>query len=245
LIVCYLHTEYFVPILSMGIDPEPISFHDVLDSEFGDMIASQLGMTKAASAEDHLRDFMENHYPILESVMDGVSLTTLQAGMNRLKATKLLSACLDWYRTCFKEGFVIVSEEEINSNLIQDLYSRDCLKSAVLWKMVIGEVARAVEDLLGKTSRPGLGLIVASDVKAQCYDGYLLFNPYFYWELSWHEAAVKMLMNAVHEYVHYFGQKVHNEPFLLYYQDLLNWVLSERVWLGDHLDRIKKVRKTK
>lgn len=220
-----------------------IPLSELIDSELGQVIADFMGINKADLDEGAVRNFMAKHYPVLEQVIDGVSLTVLQSEMRKLKTTKTLSACMNWYKAWFEEGFVIVSEEEIDSSLIRDLYSKDCLKAAVLWKMIVKEVTWAVEDLTDYSSKPGLGMIVSEDIDAKCYDGYLLFNPYSYWELSWHEAAVKMLIDAAHEYIHYLGQTVHNETFLLRFQDLLAVVLSDRLAVNDHLGRIKKVRK--
>lgn len=238
-----LRKEQILTVKPNKVESSNLPLQEILDSDFGNMVADHLNTSKEDLTEGQIRDFMANHYPLLERTMDWINSTILQAEMKKLKATKLLSACMTWYSNKFEQGFVIVSEEKINSDLIRDLYSRDCLKTAVLWQQIVEEVGEVVGPALRKHKTPGLGFIISDRIEAQCYENYLLFNPYFVIELPWQEGAVKMVGLAVHEYVHFVGFKFHNEDFLIRYQEFMNEILSERLDLADHLNQIKKVRK--
>ena len=224
-------------------DGPPLSHQDLVDSPLGEMAASHLGCRKQDLTKKQIRDFMDAHYPILELVKDDLGQNVLAADMKRLKATKTLSSCLAWYRDRFEEGFLIVSEEEITTSLVRDLYSKDCLKAAVLWQEIVAEVREVVEVELGPVTNPGLGFVISDGIEAQCFDRHLLFNPYCYLDRAWDEVVVRMAVSAVHEFVHYLGQSLHNETFLTQFQALLIEVIGERIKVGDHLSRIRKVRK--
>ena len=228
-----------------GQDKSQLSHEELLESPMGDMAANYFGCNKQDVTQARIHEFMVAHYPVLEVIKDDLSRNVLAADMKQVKANKLLSACINWYRTRFREGFIIVSEEEINTDLIRDLYSKDCLKAAVLWQEIVAEVGEIVEIELGPISSPALGIVISDEIEAQCYDQHLLFNPYHYLGRPWDEIAVRMAVSAVHEYVHYLGNSLHNETFLVQFQALLTNVISQRIKVGDHLNRIKKVRKFK
>jgi hypothetical protein len=224
-------------------DGPPLSHRELVESPLGEMAASSLGCRKQDLTQSQLRDFMAEHYPVLELVKDDLGQNVLAADMKRIKANKTLSSCIAWYRERFEEGFILVSEEEITTALVRDLYSKDCLKAAVLWQEIVAEVCEVVEVELGPVTSPGLGIVVADGIEAQCYDRHLLFNPFCYFDRDWDDIAVRMAVSAVHEFVHYLGHSLHNETFITQFQALLIDVIGERISIGDHLSRIRKVRK--
>ena len=189
-------------------------------------------------------DLIGGSYLMTESILDRVTKNKIKTAMTSVKKvnrTKILDRCLAWYRKEFPEGFIIVTDEDITTDLAYLMYDRCTLQIAWLWKVIVDDVASRADVPIGY----GYGLIIEEDGKiaAQCRDKFLLINPHPYYEMEWEDVALDMLLNASEELVHYIGYSVHNESFKCKYADFIKKALEGRVNIRNFLNSTKKVTK--
>ena len=136
---------------------------------------------------------------------------------------------------------MIVTNQEISSDLAYDLFHIDTLKMSYLWKAVVDHVA----SQSGIMKNYGYGMVLDSEMKtlAECRNGFIMFNPYPYYPMDWEDVPTEMLLSAAEELTHYIGYGYHNESFKCRYSDILGRALNSRVDVGDLLNVMHKVRK--
>jgi hypothetical protein len=217
---------------------------DILDDVKENTVFGQAVSEFAQKAVDSvdMKDvysFIEGGFIITENLIDRASGNNLRSMIKKIKKNKLFEDCLAWYRQQFKEGFIIVSEKEIDRHMIYRLYGRETLQLSILWKRIVDFLA----DKAGIEKHYGYGIVIADNTVARCQDGYLLFNPMVFEELDWDEASSKMIITASEELAHYTGYSYHNESFKCRYTNLLEIALKERVYVDDFVSVTRKVRK--
>jgi hypothetical protein len=221
-----------------------VSQKELLDTVQGNtslMLAIAEHANKAAESinMEDVSSFMEKGFFVNENIIDKVSGNKIRSMIKKIKKGKLLEDCLNWYRQQFKEGFIIVSETEIDNDMIYSLYCRETLQMAILWKKIVDVLADQAEI----ERNYGYGFVIAENTVARCQDGYILFNPQVFEALEWSDASFKMLIAAAEELAHYTGYDYHNESFKCRYTELLEIALKERVYVDDFVMTIRKVRK--
>ena len=189
---------------------------------------------------DDLQEFIDSGYVMTENLIDETTGKKLRTLVKKARTSKLFDACLKWYRDQFQEGFIIVSEEDITRSLIADLYGRETLQMTILWKEIVDSLA----EMQGIEKNYGYGIVIAEKTAARCQDGFILYNPRVFEPYDWGEAAVKMLIAATEELVHFCGYSYHNETFKCQFSNVLEKALHDRVFVDDFLSPIRKVRKS-
>lgn len=189
-------------------------------------------------------DLLNGSYLMTETIMDKSTREKIKIAMTSTKAVnkaKIFDECLAWYKRAFSEGFIIVSDEEITTDLIYYIYDINTLKMVWLWKETLDEIA----DKAGIKQDYGYGILIDEDMQtfAQCRDGYLLINPYAYNEMTWEECALDMILTASEELAHHVGYTYHNESFKNKYSEILKVALDDRVKIRSLLNTVKKVTK--
>ncbi|MBL6995796.1 ATP-binding protein [Desulfobacula sp.] len=195
------------------------------------------------SADDVL-DLMDVNYLLTETVMDKATEKKIKTFMTSAKSvnkTKTFDACLAWYKKAFTEGFIIITDDDITTDLVHVMFDTETLKLAWLWKEIVDDIANRA----GIAIDYGYGLIISEDGKivAQSRDGFLLINPYPYFEMSWEDATLDIMLTAAEEIAHHLGYSFHNESFKCKYTDLIKVALGGRVNIKSLLNNIKKVTK--
>jgi hypothetical protein len=183
---------------------------------------------------DDILDLMAKNFLVQESVINRASGKQIQSVMQfveNIYYTKRFDECLTWYRNHYPEGFIIITDMEINSDLTSLLYAQSTIKLSWLWKEIIDEIVK----LSGIQKRYGYGLLMTNDVskRAEYRNGYLSFNPIVYDEMTWEESVFDMIFSAAEELTHMRGYEYHNESFKNAYTDLLNRALSNRTNVTD------------
>jgi len=75
-------------------------------------------------------------------------------------------------------------------------------------------------------------------------NGYISFNPFPYYEISWEEAVFDMIFSAAEELTHMLGYEYHNESFKNAYTTLLSKALANRASVTDLVKLKSKAVKT-
>ena len=189
-------------------------------------------------------DLLDGDYLMTESIIDKGTQKKIRTVVSSPKAvnkTKLLDNCLAWYKKAFPEGFVIVSTEDITTGLARHMYDTETLKLAWLWKETVDEIAGKA----GIKQDYGYGIImdVEEQTLAQSRDGFLLINPFPYYDMGWEEAALDMILTASEELTHHLGYPVHNETFKNKYTGILKLALEDRTKIKSLLKTTRKVTK--
>lgn len=182
------------------------------------------------------------HLVMTQNILDKNTQRKIKTGtVEKIRITKAFDRCLRWYRSQFSEGFMIVTNQEITSDFVCDLFHIDTLKMAHLWKAVVDHVA----SKSGITKNYGYGMVLDTEMKtlAECRDGFILFNPYPYHQMGWEDVPLDMVLSAAEELTHYKGYLYHNESFKCRYSEILGKALDGRIDVGDLMNVMRKVRK--
>jgi len=238
----HLRREHIIHVQSIKsrlTAPVEETLEGVRCTALGATFASSLKKTADLLTVNDIQEFVASGYAMTEDLIDKATGRKLRTLLKAAKVSKLFDGCLKWYKDHFREGFIIVSEEQITTPIIQSLYTRETLQLTILWKQIVDSIAQR-EDI---AKCYGYGIVIAADTIARCQDGYLLYNPRVFAPLAWEEVALKMLVSASEELVHFSGINYHNETFKCRFSDVLERALQERVIVDDFLSDIRKVRK--
>ena len=194
---------------------------------------------------DDITEMLDGKFLIQESIIDKANENMIRSAMKSAESiyyTKKFNECLTWYRNHFNSGFIIVTDMEINSDLTYFLYDQQTIKLTWLWKEVLDEVAQ----FNGIKKRYGYGLLMSEDLsrRAEYRHGYISFNPFPYYEISWEEAVFDMIFSAAEELTHMLGYQYHNESFKNAYTTLLSKALANRASVTDLVKLKSKAVKT-
>jgi hypothetical protein len=218
--------------------------HDFTDPVTGELteneletaknFAKLLGKTVDELTPDDILDLMAKNFLVQESVINRTSEKQIQSVMQfveNIYYTKRFDECLTWYRNHYTEGFIIVTDMEINSHLTSLLFNQSTIKLSWLWKEIIDEIVQ----LSGIRKRYGYGLLMTNDLskRAEYRNGYLSFNPMVYDEMTWEESVFDMIFSASEEITHMRGYECHNESFKNAYTALLSRALANRTYVTD------------
>ncbi|EMS78434.1 ATP-binding protein [Desulfotignum phosphitoxidans] len=188
-----------------------------------------------------IAELLNGDYLTTESILghNFQKIKTALVSSKTVNHTKLFDECLSWYNKVFPEGFIIVTDKAINSDLVWDMYQVDTLKMTWIWKIVVDEVA----NLSGIEKNYGFGLLMSSNpsILAECRDGYILYNPAPFIEMDWHECIVEFILSAAEELTHYIGHPYHNESFKCSLMQIIKAVVMERIVTDDIYRKNTKV----
>ena len=207
-------------------------------------LAESSGKNLIDLTADDIVELLNDSYLMTETIMDKTTRKKIKTAMTSAKTvnkTKIFDECLAWYKRAFPEGFIIVSDEEITTDLIYYIYDINTLKLLWLWKETLDEIA----EKAGIKQDFGYGILIDEheETFAQCRDGFLLVNPYVYYEMTWEECALDLILTASEELAHHVGYTYHNESFKNKYSEILKLALDDRVKIKSFLDTIRKVTK--
>jgi hypothetical protein len=191
-----------------------------------------------------LKRLIGENFLMAQHIVDKTTQKKLKTSViETIKITKQFDRCLLWYKSQFPEGFLIVTDQALTSYFVYELFHKDTLKMAHLWKAVVDHVANKA----GIKKNYGYGLICDSKMEtlAECRNGYILFNPYPYYEMDWEDVPLDMLFSAAEELTHFIGYSYHNELFKCRYAEIMKKGLGGLVELRDFTNVIRKVRKNK
>jgi hypothetical protein len=189
-------------------------------------------------------DFLMKSPEVIEQIIDKGSEEVLkhrELSSQSVNKTKVFNSALHWYRKNFPEGFIIVTDQETDSDFVYELFHVTNLKIINLWRDIVNEIA----ELNGITKKFGFGFYMSPKCErlAECRDGYILINPYAYEDEYWDEIAIDMLLTASEELAHLMGYNYHNESFKNQYTKLIKSMLLDRTKVTDFLAPLSKVRK--
>jgi len=191
---------------------------------------------------ENLTGLLNDNFLITESLLDKATQRKIRSSLTSAKkvnGTKIFEQCLKWYKREFPEGFIIVTDQEITTDLAHCLYDIETLKITWLWKEIVDEVAEYADI----EKNYGYGIIISEDDEklAECRNGFILYNPIPYFEMEWEECIVDLILSAAEELTHYVGYPAHNETFKCKFVKILKGAIGGRIKTGDIYKQTKKV----
>lgn len=154
-----------------------------------------------------------------------------------LPKTKEYVRCLSWYHNVFTEGFIIVCDKMVNTELVDLLYELDSLKITYFWKCIIDEIA----DFANLEKNYGFGLIVSDSIKFKYHNGYFLYNPMPSFEMEWEECFFDIILNAVELFSKHIGCADDFETFKSKFVNIMKALLVKRLDTSDFYTITRKV----
>lgn len=213
------------------------------DESYQKLVALAQANQKDISLLTHkdIAELLNSEFLTTESIV-GPDLQQIKAALvpaTAINRTKLFDQCLEWYKKVFPQGFIIVTDQTIDSDLVMRMYQVDTLKMTWIWKVVVDEIA----DLSGIEKSYGYGLLMSRDTSllAQCRDNYILYNPTPFMEMDWHECIVEFVLSAAEELTHFIGHPYHNESFKCSLMRVVKAVVMERLTTADIYRKSNKV----
>jgi len=205
---------------------------------FNDLVNMVKAKEQDITVLDYDKLIQTFNYITIESMFDEVTHEKINT-LVELPKTRELASCLEWYRKAFPEGFVIVSEEVIDDELVSLMFEVDSLKMTYVWQSLIDEIA----DFAGVEKNYGFGLLMSEDKNFKCEyrNGFFLYNPVPYYEMEWDECLVDMLLNATELFTHHMGYHMHCDFFKTKFVKILQAMLVKRLDTRDIYNKTKRV----